>query len=113
MTDSIYPDLIKNLPDADIPYKGVRGKILQGENHQVIFFDIDPIGEVPAHTHGEQWGIVIEGEMHLIIGGEKKILTKGDRYHIPKGVVHSAVFKTRFFAVDIFEDKDRYKPRKK
>ena len=112
MLEHIYPELIRNLPEADIPQEGVKGKILQGENHQIVFFEIEPIGEVPPHSHGEQWGIVVDGEMHITIDGETRILKKGDSYHIPRGVVHSAVFKTKFYAIDFFEDKDRYQIRK-
>jgi len=111
MKDSIYPDLINNLPNADIPHQGVKGKLFQGDNHQVVFFDIAAIGEVPAHSHGGQWGIVIDGEMHLTIEGKTRVLKKGDSYYIPKGAVHSAVFKTRVFAIDIFEDRERYKSK--
>lgn len=72
--ESIYPDMIRNLPDADIPFKGVNGKILQGENHQAVFFVIEAIGVVAEHSHGAQWGIVFEGEMDLTIdGGNKNI----------------------------------------
>ena len=46
-----YPEMITDLPRADIPFSGVRGWILQGEEKQVIFLDIDPIGEVAEHSH--------------------------------------------------------------
>jgi len=111
--DSIYPDIIKNLPDADIPFDGVQGKILQGDNNQAIFFIIDAIGIVPEHVHGAQWGIVFEGEMDLTIGGETKTFFKGDHYYVPAGVKHSANFKKRTQLMDFFEDKQRYMPIKK
>ncbi|HRW62849.1 MAG TPA: cupin domain-containing protein [Bacteroidales bacterium] len=106
--DSIYPDIIKNLPDADIPFDGVNGKLLQGENSQAVFFVIDAIGIVPEHSHGAQWGIVFEGEMDLTIGGVTKTFTKGDHYYIPAGVKHSANFKKKTQLMDFFEDKHRY-----
>ena len=74
--ETIYPDMIRNLPDADIPFKGVNGKILQGENHQAVFFVIEAIGVVAEHSHGAQWGIVFEGEMDLTIDGVTKTYTK-------------------------------------
>lgn len=106
--DSIYPEIIKNLPDADIPFKGVQGKILQGENNQAVFFVIEAIGEVAEHTHGAQWGVVFEGEMDLTINGQTKTYKKGDHYFIPAGVKHSANFKQRTQLMDFFEDKERY-----
>ena len=93
--DSIYPELVRNLPDADIPFKGVEGKLFQGNDHQIVFFVIDPIGVVAEHSHGAQWGIVFEGEMDLTIDGKTKTYKKGDRYFIPSGVKHSANFKKK------------------
>ena len=108
----IYPHMINQLPDADIPFEGVHGKLLQGADQQVVFFEIEPIGEVAEHKHGAQWGVVFEGEMELTIGGETKTYRKGDSYFIPSGVLHSAVFKQKTFLMDVFADKDRYLPKK-
>ena len=70
---SIFPDMIKELPEADIPFEGVSGHLLQGENQQAVFFEIEPIGEVAEHKHGAQWGVVFEGEMELTIGGSSSL----------------------------------------
>ena len=106
---NIYSEFITNLPEADISFQGVKGWISQSTDHQVVFMEIEPIGEVAEHKHGEQWGLVIEGEMDLTIGGITKTYKKGDSYHIPKGVPHSAVFKKKTWIIDVFADKDRYK----
>ena len=103
-----FPDMISSLPEADIPFNGVRGWILQGEDKQVVFLDIEPIGAVAEHSHSAQWGLVLEGEMTLTIGGETKRCKKGDTYFVPSGVPHSAVFHSHFQAVDIFDEKERY-----
>lgn len=105
-----YPQVISGLPEADIPFEGVRGWLSQGVDHQIVFFEIEAIGEVKAHKHGAQWGVVFEGEMELTIGGKSGTYRKGDNYFIPEGVLHSAVFKTKTFVMDFFADKDRYKP---
>ena len=109
--DSIYPEMIQNLPDADISFNGVEGKLLQGKDHQVVFFGIDAIGVVAEHSHGAQWGVVFEGEMDLTIDGVTKTFKKGDHYFIPSGVMHSANFKKRTQVMDFFEDKNRYLPK--
>lgn len=106
--NSIYPEFMLNLPDADIPFNGVEGKLLQGETIQTVFFEIEPIGQVAEHKHGAQWGVVFEGEMDLTINGSTKTYKKGDTYFIPDGVLHSANFKTKTFLMDVFADKDRY-----
>ena len=113
MTNEFYPKMITDLPEADIPFRGVQGWLLQGIGEQVVFFDIEPIGEVSEHSHGEQWGFVIEGEMELTINGVKKVYRKGDHYHIPAGAPHSAVFKTQAKVVDVFADMNRYRAKVK
>jgi quercetin dioxygenase-like cupin family protein len=77
----------------------------------LTFFDIEPIGEVPPHTHGAQWGVVLEGEMKLTIGDNTRTCRKGDWYYIPEGVAHGATFATRVQVIDFFADVDRYKPK--
>lgn len=112
MVQGPFPAMITGLPEADIPFTGVRGWISQGPDHQVIFMDIEPIGDVAPHSHGEQWGIVVEGKMELTIGGETRLYQPGDSYHIPEGVVHSARFLTHFRVIDVFADRNRYQPKK-
>ncbi|MCD4819504.1 MAG: cupin domain-containing protein [Candidatus Cloacimonetes bacterium] len=104
-----FPDLIRNLPEADISFEGIQGWISQGEEHQIVFFDIEPVGVVPKHSHCAQWGTVLEGEMQFTIAGVTKIYKKGDSYFIPEGVVHSASFTKRTWVMDFFADKARYK----
>lgn len=107
-----YPEVITQLPEADIPFQGVRGWLSQADDHQVVFFEIEAIGEVAEHKHGTQWGIVFDGEMKLNIGGQTKTYRKGDSYFIPEGVLHSAVFEKKTYLMDFFADKQRYKPLK-
>jgi quercetin dioxygenase-like cupin family protein len=104
-----YSEMVQKLPRADIPFKGIQGWISQGTDHQIVFFDIAPVGRVSEHAHCAQWGIVIEGEMELSIGGITRTYKSGDSYYIPDQVVHSAVFNCRTRAMDFFAGKDRYK----
>ena len=82
--------------------------MLQGENSQAGFFEIEPIGIVAPHSHGAQYGFVIEGEMLLTIGDETKLYQRGDSYFIPAGVIHSAEFKTFCRVMDFFGEPHRY-----
>ncbi|MFW9995551.1 MAG: cupin domain-containing protein [Candidatus Odinarchaeota archaeon] len=107
-----YPDIIRSLPEADVSLPGVQAWLAQGKNFQIAFFDIEPIGELPPHSHKAQFGVVLEGEMSLTIGGETKKYSKGDSYYIPEGVIHQAIFHTRFKAMDFFAEPDRYKIKK-
>ena len=109
MSDSTYPEMITKLPRVANPFPGVTGWVSQGPDHQTVFFDIAPIGEVPPHSHGDQWGVVIEGEMELTIGGVTRRYGPGGHYFIPAGVVHSARFLSRVRVIDVFADRDRYR----
>ena len=107
-----YPEMIRGLSEIDISLLGVRGWLIQGKDKQVVFFELDPIGEVPPHSHCAQWGMVIDGTMELTIDGKANIYSKGDWYYIPPGIVHSAKFFTRVFVIDVFDDANRYKAKK-
>ncbi|MCK5795948.1 MAG: cupin domain-containing protein [Deltaproteobacteria bacterium] len=105
-----FPDFVTCLPRADIPLEGVEGRISQAADHQILFFDIAPIGELPLHHHGAQWGIVVDGEMDLTIDGATRTYRQGDSYFIPAGVAHAAAFRTRVRVIDVFADVARYTP---
>ncbi len=107
-----YPDFVQGLPEIDIRLEGVRGWLMQSKDRQVVFFDIEPIGAIPAHSHGPQFGIVLEGEMSLTVAGETHRYRKGDTYFVPAGVEHAAIFHTRFCAIDFFDEPARYLPKK-
>jgi len=107
-----YPDMIRSLPEIDVPLEGVRGWLLQSHDKQVVFFDIEPVGKVPPHSHCAQWGLMVDGEMKLTIGDETRIYRKGDSYYIPEGVVHSATFLSRVQVIDVFDDPQRYAAKK-
>ncbi len=107
--NKVFPECITSLPEVETNFTGVQGWLAQGETTQTVFFDIEAAGDVPPHAHGEQWGIVVEGEIEFTIAGETRTYGKGDSYHIPAGVIHSARFPTRCFVIDFFPDPDRHK----
>lgn len=109
--EHFYPEVITSLPRADILFEGVKGWLSQAADHQIVFFEIQAIGEVAEHTHGDQWGIVFDGEMDLTIGGETRTFRRGDRYFIPESVPHKATFRKKTRLMDFFADRDRYLPK--
>ena len=111
--EKVFPDLIKQLPEADLHFPGVRGWVFQGQTNQVAFFEISPLGDVEAHSHGAQWGVMLEGEMELTIAGVTRTYKKGDVYYIPSGAMHSGRFPKEMKSLDFFEDPDRYPVRPK
>jgi quercetin dioxygenase-like cupin family protein len=103
-----FPEMLRNLPEIDVPVEGIRGWLLQSGTSQASFFDIAAHTTLPPHSHCAQWGILVEGEMVLTIGGRPHTIRKGDWYYIPAGVEHSATFPVRVHAIDVFDAPDRY-----
>jgi quercetin dioxygenase-like cupin family protein len=108
-----YPEIIKKLPLIRTPLNGVEAYLLQAADNQLVFFDFAEDAEIPIHSHGAQWGIVVDGKIDLTIGGNKKTYCRGDSYTIPAGTLHGGKIFAGFKAIDFFEDKDRYKVEEK
>ncbi len=106
--DNIFPELIKKLPKADIPVKGVEAFLSQGPDHQVVFMEFAEDIDVPEHEHAAQWGVVLAGSIQLSINGECFIYNKGDQYFIPAGVKHAAHISAGYADLTFFDQKDRY-----
>ena len=106
-----FPEFITNLPEADLPVEGLRAWLVQSENGQVMFLIAEQHVHIPAHSHGDQWGIVIDGEMELTIGKKTATYRQGDSYFIPAGTMHKAILQQGFRVLDYFVDKDRYKTK--
>jgi Cupin domain len=107
-----FPDPILNLPEADIPLKGIQAFLAQGNNHQIIFMEFSEDVDLAEHSHESQWGIVLEGEIELVINGIKNRFKKGDRYFIPNGVRHSGKIFAGYADITFFNQKDRYDIKK-
>ena len=109
--DDFFPQLITNLPKADIPLEGVTSHLFQSKDQQFIFMSFDRDVQVPEHSHEGQWGVVLDGEIELTVDGKKSIYKRGDTYFIPKGVKHGARIKKGYKDLTLFDQKDRYKTK--
>jgi len=108
-----FPTVITALPEADMPFQGMKAWILQGKKHQLIFFEMQTTAIVPEHSHNyPQWGMVIEGEMKLTINNKTRTIKKGDEYLIPIQAKHKATFTTKTRVMDLFSEKTRYKTKR-
>jgi quercetin dioxygenase-like cupin family protein len=105
----IFSDPIINLGEADIPFEGAKAYLSQGDNHQILFMEFDKDVDLPEHSHGSQWAVVLEGRIDMTIGGIRKVYEKGDRYFIPSGVSHYGKIYAGYADITFFEDGDRYK----
>ncbi|HOO89974.1 MAG TPA: cupin domain-containing protein [Syntrophales bacterium] len=107
----IFPEPIKNLPEADIPLEGITAYLSQSDTHQIIFMEFAKDVDLPEHSHAAQIGIVLEGRIDLIIGGRMETFRKGDRYYIPEGVSHSGKIHAGYADITFFNEPDRYSPK--
>ncbi|MFX0198817.1 MAG: cupin domain-containing protein [Candidatus Hodarchaeota archaeon] len=107
--DNFFPEIIRNLPEADIPIEGVQSHLFQGEKQQFIFMSFEKDVEVPEHSHEAQWGVILDGKIELTIEGKEYTFTKGDTYFIPRNVTHSAKIWRGYKDLTLFNQKDRYK----
>ncbi len=105
----IFPEPIRNLPEADIPLKGIRAYLSQSEGHQIIFMEFNEDVELPEHSHAAQVGIVLEGEITLTIDGHQHTYVKGDRYYIPAGTKHSGKIYAGYADITFFDEPHRYR----
>lgn len=99
---------ILELPEADIPLKGIKAYLSQGDNHQIIFMEFSEDVLLPEHTHESQWGTILNGKLDFTIGAETKTYQKGENYFIPAGVPHSGQIYGGLVVIEYFNQRDRY-----
>ena len=109
---NVFPEPIRNLPEADIPLDGVEAFLSQSDNHQILFMRFEEDADLPEHFHAAQIGFVLEGRIDLVIDGEQHTFTKGDRYFIPAGVKHSGRIYRGYADITFFDEPKRYSVKK-
>jgi len=105
---SIFPQMIRNLPEVIIPFNGVKGYIVKGEKEQVVFMGFEKDTNVPEHSHENQWEIVLEGKVDYWEDEKKHTYKKGDRFFVQRGKKHSANVYAGYSCIMFFNQKDRY-----
>jgi quercetin dioxygenase-like cupin family protein len=108
-----FPDFFSAFPGIDVPLPPdvLHVSAIRSDAGLVAFFTFLKDVELPLHSHGAQWGSVIEGEIELTIGADTRIYRPGDSYLIPAGVMHGARVKAGTRAIDVFAEADRYRLR--
>ncbi len=104
------PDFIAAFPSIDLPLPEtmVTTNAMRTEHGLAVFFTIKEDTELPPHSHGAQWGTVIEGSITLTMNGETRTYGPGESYDIPAGTVHAVKVPGGSLLLDIFEENDRY-----
>ena len=103
-----FPEPIKTLPKADIPIEGLVAYLAQSETHQTLYMRFEKPVDLPEHSHADQVGFVLNGMIELTVAGEKRVYGKGESYHIPAGVPHSARVAENYADITVFMQPDRY-----
>ena len=68
---------------------GIMSKAKIGENLIMACMEIDPKKEDTGHKHPfDQCGIVLEGDIEMWIGEERKRLNSNESYFVPSGEDH-------------------------
>jgi len=81
---------LRALPGKEIA-PGVTMRPLAGAHTMFSCVELAAGAEVPMHSHPhEQLGVVLDGELEMEIGGERRAIRPGDAYVIPGGVPHGA-----------------------
>jgi quercetin dioxygenase-like cupin family protein len=105
-----FPDFIMGLPAIDVPFPEdvVQTRAIRSDEGLCVFFTFLKEMELPPHSHGAQWGTVVEGEIIFTIGGDTRTYGPGDSYSIPAGVEHGARIAAGTRVIDVFSEPDRY-----
>ncbi len=106
-----FPEFITRLPEVDIPWEGVGGHLLQGEQLQVVFLHFQRQTVVPEHSHQAQWELVLAAEVELNLEGKRTTYRPGQSFFIPAGAVHGAVVHAGYRAIVFFDQVDRYRTK--
>ena len=82
-----------NNMEQGIPRKlgeGLSTRIFPGDQAMLSVVRIAPHSTGTRHSHPqEQWGVLLEGELVRIQGGEEVAMKAGDFWRTPGGVEHS------------------------
>lgn len=102
------PEAVRSLPLVELPVAGATGHCLNDDQKQIVFFAFDEGVSFPDHSHCEQRGVVIAGEMTIEIDGQTNLYQTGDQYVVPDGVRHRASFSRPTVLIDMSDAPNRY-----
>ena len=108
--DKSFPEWVTKLPKGDYSADqagGIRGYIVQGPNHQVVFNENDEPVEFIPHTHAASFGIVLQGWCDLVIEGVSTRYEAGDVYRVPADTTHFARQSENYKDIVIFNEAGR------
>ena len=90
-----FPDFMKNPVNKVAPKsqytQGIEGYVFDGaDGSQMAFWTHDEDAESKEHFHDyEEYIVVVQGQVTLLMEDDKIVLKPGDEFLIPKAVKHS------------------------
>lgn len=85
-----FPQALRSLPKFNGPFDAFK---LTAQNCDVLFATYPAGTEIPPHTHAtDNYGVVTQGELILIVDDQETHYCVGDWYHVPAQQVHAARF---------------------
>lgn len=85
-----FPAGIRSLPAFDGPFDAYR---LAAAGCDVLFASYPADTAIGTHSHEtENYGVITEGELILIVGGSEQRYGPGDWYHLRPQEIHAARF---------------------
>ena len=49
--NQVFPEPIRNLPEADIPLDGITAYLPQSDTHQILSMEFEKDANLPEHAH--------------------------------------------------------------
>ncbi|MBD2103344.1 cupin domain-containing protein [Leptolyngbya sp. FACHB-261] len=90
MTSSNFPERIKSLPRFSGRFDAFR---LAAENCEIFFAQYPGNTEIEPHHHDtDNYGVITQGELILVMDGQEQRFQVGDWYHVPAKAMHAARF---------------------
>jgi quercetin dioxygenase-like cupin family protein len=82
---------------------GINSKAEIGDDLIMVCMEIGPGKEDAGHEHPfDQCGIVLQGQIEMFIGDERRILNTNETYFIPSGKLHGwKTFDNRVLLLDV------------
>jgi quercetin dioxygenase-like cupin family protein len=95
-----FPNRIRALPAFDGPFDAFK---LDAKDCDVLFASYHKGTVIPPHSHDtENVGVITQGELILIVGGEERRYGAGEWYHVPAKVTHAARFEVETSEIEFW-----------
>lgn len=101
-----FPESVRRLPYARLA--GADVYVHDAGATQILFMEVPRDRAevvVPRHTHGVEWGIVVEGEIEMTLGETVESHPAGTVHLIPAGLPHSFRFRPGTSSVHYFAER--------